>query len=66
MSTYLSKSQGQLKRSLCDYVTGIRTSIAPDRGEGGGVQEGRVLTMEEQGNSEIPAVFLTPSRETAT
>lgn len=24
-----------------------------------------MLTMEEQGNSEIPAVFLTPSRETA-
>lgn len=32
----------------------------------GGVQDGRVLTMEEQGNSEIPAVFYTLSRETAT
>lgn len=47
-------------------MTGIKTSITLDGGEGRGVQEGRVLTMEEQDNSEIPAVFLTPSRETAT
>lgn len=62
MSTHLSKTQDQLKRSLCDGNQNINYL---DGGEGGGVQEGRVLTMEEQGNSEIPTVFLTLSRETA-